>query len=255
MAGSPSAPMKISFRFLLVVASLFAITARAGETTAPAAASKPETDFKIIRGAPIQFPVALLHDGINHGETRILLEVDSEGRLVDSLVLAYTHEPFADAALRAIRQWRFEPARLKGEPVGAVADCTIVFNVDGILFYQRVGLPVFKNREPSEDKFAYRPYELIALDRIPTPQHVEPPVYPQEWIDQGMHGKVTIDFYIDETGAVRMPSGTSSPYPLLDAAATAAIRHWRFSPPLHQGQPVLAHCEQVFTFERAASKP
>jgi len=244
-------------RLLLFVACVCLAGALAGAPSAPAPASVPaaEPSIKIHQDAAIQFPVVLLRDGISHGEARVLLDVDAEGHLTDTLVLAYTHRPFADAALTAIRRWRFEPARFNGEPVGTVVDCSIVFSVDGILFHQRNGSPVYEKREPFEEKFVYRPQELIALDRIPTPQHVEPPIYPQEWADKGMRGKVTIDFYIDETGAVRMPSGVSSPYPLLDAAANAAIRQWRFAPPLLKGRPVLAHCEQVFTFERAANAP
>ncbi len=246
---APATLMKIH-RCILLLAVYFLIT-----VTHAAEAAGVESGFKIHRNTSIQFPVTLLRDGINHGEARILLDINSEGRLVDTLVIGYTHKQFADAALVAIRQWRFEPARLNGEPVGTVADCSINFGVDGILFYQRTDPPVFETRDPLGEKFAYQAHDLIALDRIPTPQHVQAPIYPKEWGDQGMRGRVTIDFYIDETGAVRMPSGVSSPYPLLDAAATAAIRQWRFAPPLLKGRPVLAHCQQVFTFERATAPP
>lgn len=249
--------MILRLRLLPCLACLLLASAQARDAVAPppVASGAGSTALKIIRNTPIQFPLVLARDGIKHGEARLLLDLDPRGRLVDTLIVGYTHAPFADAALSAIRHWRFEPPQLNGEPVGTVVDCEIVFSVEGILFYTRNGPPVFEKRPAFGEKFSFRAQELIALDRIPTPQHVEAPIYLEEWADRGMRGKVTIDFYIDETGAVRMPSSISSEFPLLDAAATAAIRQWRFAPPLLKGRPVIAHCEQVFTFERPPPPP
>ncbi len=253
--------MNLRLRFLLLIASVIPVTGariRAADSSSPPASTvvaATSPGFKIVRDAPIQFPLVLLRDGIKTGEARVLLEVDADGRLVDSLVVAYTHEPFAQATLTALRRWRFEPARLNGEPVGTVADCTIVFNVDGVLCYVRTDPPNFEHRSALDDKYAYHPQEFGALDRIPTPRKVEAPVYPEEWAEQGMRGQVAVDFYIDQTGAVRMPSSAAGRFPLLAAAATNAIRKWRFAPPLLKGHPVLAHCRQVFTFERSPDPP
>jgi TonB family protein len=217
--------------------------------------SPPNSGFKIHQTVPLQYPVALLHDGVAHGEARVLLNVDTEGRLAEVLVLAYTQEAFATAALNAIRQWRYEPGRLNGELVGTVADCSFRFDVDGILMVQRMGPPVFQKNKQLGEHYAYQPHDLSALDGIPTPVHIVPPVYPQEWTKQGMRGKVTIDFYIDETGTVRMPSVAATEHPLLAASAAAAVREWRFAAPLRKGRPVLAHCEQVFNFDVNPTKP
>lgn len=239
---------------LLIVFAALHSTRAAEDNPAPAGAAG-ETAFKIHRTVPINYPVALLREGIAHGEARVLVNVDAQGQIADILILAYTHQPFATAAINAIRQWRYEPATLNGEAVGTVADCSFRFDVDGILMVQRNGPPVFQKRDIFGETYAYRPYTLDALDGIPAPVRVIRPAYPQDWADQGMSGKVTIDFYIDETGVVRMPSVASTAHPMLAAVATAAVREWRFAPPLRKGRPVLAHCEQVFTFERDATRP
>lgn len=232
---------------------------RAAETPAMSAPVAGEmgvqVPFKINRTVPINYPIVMLKEGVSHGEARVLININAEGKLMDMLVIAYTHEPFANAALTALRQWKYEPALLNGETVGTVADCSFEFNVDGILLVQRTGVPVYQKTDPFGDRFAYKPQSLSALDAIPSPVRVIRPVYPQEWQEQGMHGQVTIDFYIDESGTVRMPSVAAAVHPLLAATATAAVREWRFSPPLKRGRPVLTHCQQVFTFERDIGKP
>lgn len=229
---------------------------RAAETpAAPVDGMGVQTPFKIIRTQQVYFPMVMKHEGVSHGEARILININSEGKLVDTLVIAYTHEAFANAALTAIRQWRYEPSRLNGEPVGTVADCSFEFNVDGILLVQRMGVPLFQKRDLFDDRFAYKPQAFSALDAIPAPVRMPSPVFPQDWEEKGMRGQVTIDFFIDESGTVRMPSVSSAVNPLLAASATAAVREWRFSPPLRQGRPVLTQCQQVFTFGATTGKP
>jgi TonB family protein len=213
------------------------------------------TPCKVKRTQPIDYPLALLRSGISHGEARVLANIDADGRLTESMILGYTHKPFATSALAALAVWKFEPARINGEPVGTVADITFRFEVDGILLVERVGVPQYTPGDTYGRDYTYHPHGLRSLDAIPTPLHVTQPIYPKEWIDQGLRGTIAIDFYIDETGTVRMPSVSATQNPLLAAAASAAVREWKFSPPQHKGRPVLAHCQQVFKFEPESPKP
>ena len=250
-----------TLRFLTPLLACLPLTiAHAANDPAPApasaAAAQPDNaTVKIHRTKPIQYPLPLLRDGITHGEARVLLNIDAEGRLVETMVLGYTHKPFADATLAALSEWRYDPARQNGEAVGTVADIVFRFEVNGILLVERVGVPQFTQTETFEPSYVYRPHGLSTLDGIPTPLHVTQPIYPKEWVDQGMRGNVTVDFYIDETGAVRMPAIAKTDHPYLAAAAVAAVREWSFAPPLRKGRPVLAHCQQVFRFEPSVATP
>ncbi len=231
----------------------------AATSPSPASTDAPAlsviTPCKVIRTQPISYPMPLLRDGISHGEARVLASIDANGRLTESMILGYTHKPFADSAIAALAVWKFEPARVNGQPVGTVADITFRFEVDGILLVERVGVPLYTPGDTYGSDYAYRPHGLRSLDSIPTPIHVTQPVYPKDWIDQGHRGTVAVDFYIDETGAVRMPSVSATQNHLLAAAASTAVSQWKFSPPQHKGRPVLAHCQQIFKFEPDATKP
>jgi TonB family protein len=66
--------------------------------------------------------------------------------------------------------------------------------------------------------------------------------------DDQIHS-VTVEFYIDEQGNVRMAAvPRTSAGDAYAAAAVAAVEQWRFEPPLRRGQPVLVLAQQEFNF-------
>ena len=190
-----------------------------------------------------------MQNGVTHGEARVRISIGADGQLLDARVIAHTHRAFAEEALRTVRLWRFEPAREKGEAIGVVGDVTFDFVVNGTVAIVDRSPLGSDDRKASSELFVYKPEGLKRLDRIPTPTHVVPPVYPQEWSDRGIRGSATVEFYIDESGRARIPLVTAADHPLLGASAVAAVAQWRFEPPTCQGRRVLAHIEQVFAFQ------
>ena len=90
------------------------------------------------------------------------------------------------------------------------------------------------------------------LDRIPTPTKIVRPDYPAQ-IEQLSHGgHVTVEFYIDQTGRVRMPSASSETNEVLAALAIRAVEQWRFEPPVARGRPALVQIRQDFNFKPGA---
>ena len=89
------------------------------------------------------------------------------------------------------------------------------------------------------------------FDRIPVPLHTVTPAYPKELAAQG---DVTVEFYIDEQGAVRMPSVIGGPPRLLAELAVDSVRQWKFEPPTSKGRPVLVCVRQVFRFKPTAKQ-
>ena len=62
------------------------------------------------------------------GTVLLLVEVDGNGRPVNvALRRSSGHEVLDAAALRAVRNWRFEPARLDGKPVDAKLEVPVRF--------------------------------------------------------------------------------------------------------------------------------
>ena len=75
------------------------------------------------------------------------------------------------------------------------------------------------------------------------------PAYPQLSRRLGEEGEVLLRVELDEKGlllSARLAS--SSGYPRLDDAALAAIRNWRCTPALRNGQPLHAVALQAFKF-------
>lgn len=192
--------------------------------------------------------------GVTHGEARIRLSVGPNGQLTDALVIASTHREFGEEALRVVKDWTFEPTQVNGQPVAVVGDIIFEFNVNGPIAIEK-RLPSARTADEEMTDWGYRAEGTKRLDAIPTPKHIVPPVYPKDWAARGIIGRATIEFYIDETGAARVPVATASAHPLLAAAAVAAVAQWRFEPPRCGGKAVLVRAEQDFNFQPESDTP
>ena len=92
---------------------------------------------------------------------------------------------------------------------------------------------------------------LSELDRIPTPATVVKPHYPVDSSNTVKAAVVTVHFYIDQEGRVRMPAvsrETSETNDSFAAEALDAISKWQFEPPMSRGRPVLVSATQDFNF-------
>jgi TonB family protein len=205
---------------------------------------------KIFQTVEPLFPMQLQQLSVTSGEARVVINVDATGKLSEWLVIGYTMPEFADVAVRAIKQWRFEPARLRGEPVGTTVELTFHFESQGTLVVSQTATDNVTARllQLMAGAYVFKPCSLRDLDKIPTPITTVSPVYPRDLAEKGVKGKVTIGFYIDETGAVRMPSGSVREDERLSALAIQALRQWKFEPPTRNGKPVLVAAQQTFNF-------
>jgi TonB family protein len=241
---------------LLSVLSLGALLLAAPLQAEPLLPDKP---LKVVETSNIIFPKRLMAL-TNHGEVRVLVSVDSQGVLQDHLVIGYTKKPFADIAESAIKQWKFEPAQVKGSPVSVVSEITISFEATGVvvdLDLQEAVAAMYYWWERA-GRFEYHPVALKELDRIPIPKAVVAPLFPHELADKGVCGDVTIAFYIDEQGQVKMPAITDADDMRLAEFAMNALNKWTFEPPTRKGEPVLVRASQTFKFmpeKPAAPKP
>jgi TonB family protein len=196
------------------------------------------------------FPYRLQQLAVTTGEAHVVINTDAEAKLTEWLVVGYTYPEFAESAVAAIKQWKFEPARLHGERVGTTVELIFNFEAKGTV------VSILNISEHLEAQmlrllggmYAYRTYGLRELDRIPTPIVTVKPPYSVELAARGVKGKVAVDFYIDETGTVKMPAVSAKDDPHLTALAVAALRQWKFEPPTRGGKPVLVKASQVFNF-------
>jgi TonB family protein len=239
-------PFNMKARKLLLLASLcFSVGA--------AAAIPGYTPMKIIQTEPTYYPRAVENLGIIRGEARVSIQVDERGNLTDQLVTGYTHKAFADAATFAVKKWKYEPAWLNGEARGVTAELTFTFESHGLTIVNLTPTSYVEIRdyELRPNSYAYGRCSLRQLDRIPTPVKVVKPPYPVDASKKPRSADVTVTFYIDEQGRVRLPAvspETSVNDEIFAAVAVDSVSKWEFEPPMSNGRPVLVFAQQDFNF-------
>lgn len=206
--------------------------------------------LRIVQTIPVNFPNALAREGVNEGEVRVVLNVDAGGKLVDYLVTGYTRRELADEWVANVRNWSFEPAQHRGQPVGSRGEVVFNFQARGMVvsLTQIDSIAVNANRliSPSLTSILCRPSELdepVRALQVVEPQHPGNTVAPP-----ATRATVLVDFYVDEEGRPRMPVVVRAPHELFASASVNALMQWRFNPPARQGRPVIVRATQLFAF-------
>lgn len=89
----------------------------------------PRADAAYLKNPPPAYPKRLLHRGIE-GSVLVRAQVRDDGSCSQvQLKESSGFRPFDDAALAAVRDWRFVPARQGGETVVAWVDVPIEFRI------------------------------------------------------------------------------------------------------------------------------
>lgn len=233
--------MKAPLALLLVACS-------AGFAAQPDARPPDLQSVRIFQTVDPVFPESLVPLYRHGGEVGLLIGIGANGELTEWLPLRYTHRLFAESAIEAMKQWRFEPARLRGEAVPVSLELKFIFEVKGVVVSVSPADTVMAHFHDLAGGRGYAPCTLRELDRIPVPLKTVAPVYPEELAERGITGEVTVHFYIDEQGTVRMPYVSGRPHQILANLAVDSVRQWRFEPPTRRGQPVLVQVRQVFKF-------
>ena len=81
-----------------------------------------------VAGAMPAYPESLRTQAI-HGVALLSFIIDTQGRVRVPVSLNASDAPFAQAALAAVKQWRFTPAEHNGEPVNLRVERTFNFGV------------------------------------------------------------------------------------------------------------------------------
>jgi TonB family protein len=223
--------------------AMFAITS--------AIVSAGNTPVRIEQTVEAQFPPRLNFSTISSGEARVMINIDADGQLADLLVTGYTHQAFADEAVRVLKQWRYHPAIVNDEAVGSRVELQINFIATGRVvsltaldatsaFVQRMWPATLFKRVCTQDELD-RPIEVL---QTVTPFH---PGQAEHASDQA---GVLLDFYVDEDGRTRMPVVMETTSLIYAQAAVGALSQWRFAVPTSRGKPVAVRVRQKFVFSK-----
>jgi TonB family protein len=220
-------------------------------------APEPDADkpLQIIQTRHPIYPASLNRIGITNGFAAIAFSVDAEGKLVDYLPIAYTHEEFFRSSVAALTRWQFEPARAAGQPRAVVSQMTFNYESSGNVVEMTVGDDIhaqYNRMRPTVEVF--RVSKLNELDQIPVPVNIVRPGYPEAFLGSDLEGAATIEFYIDESGDVRLPVVIDQSASEFAGAAIQAVRQWKFEPPMKDGKPVSAIAKQRFHFKPSSEE-
>lgn len=210
---------------------------------------------KIVQTSDANFPPALSNQGVLEGEVRAVLNVDADGRLVDSLITAYTHVELAAELLPRLREWRYEPAVMRGTPVNARFEVNFGFKASGAV----ISMTAVENISAN----AYRMLNARLISTVCRPDQLDqplkttqlvPPLHPGRTIAPPQsRGSVVLEFFVDVEGRPRIPVVARMTHEAFGHAAVAALEQWRFAPPKKGGQPTMVRVTQEFVF--AEPKP
>jgi periplasmic protein TonB len=84
-------------------------------------------ESKLIRRVMPQYPLITMSARIS-GEVKLEVTIDEEGNVAHVQVIS-GHPLLVDEAVRAVRQWKYSPTLLNGEPVPVVSTVTVNFQL------------------------------------------------------------------------------------------------------------------------------
>lgn len=197
------------------------------------------------------YPGRAYYDGVFKGQATVGLMLDSQGKVVDSLIVGYTRVYFGEILLKAAREMKFSPRRLRGTALPS-----------SFVFTHEFRPPTKANALSSFDavdhrtetikggpKYSYEPYRENEIDggALEPLRMVIPPI-PSDYPASAKPPKVLVTFYVDEQGRVRLPNVESSTTPALALRALEAVQYWAFKPPTRKGESVLVYAYRALTF-------
>lgn len=162
---------------------------------------------------------------------------------VESIQLVSGHPILAPSAIEAVKQWKYKPYLLNGEPVEVETNVTVNFTlpdklpVAGVVGDMPGGIP-----EGEQGGLAPQP---AVPGRVRVSSGVEqglvitkvPPQYPPEAKDAHIQGVVLMNVIVDKEGNVANIQLISG-HPLLAPAAIDAVKQWKYKPYLLNETPV-----------------
>jgi TonB family protein len=179
-------------------------------------------------------------------EGRIVLRVEvikdgTSGKIVAEEEVE-GHPAFTEAAIAAVRKWRFEPGEIDGEPVTCEVRIPVEFRLD-----DRPAKTARK--EGIEESPAEEPLDL---DKQPTiiQDGLVQPVYPVEEKKAAIEGTVLLRVEVTREGRpgkIGVEEEVEG-HPAFTEAAIEAVRQWRFEPGEIDGEPVTCEVKVPIQF-------
>jgi TonB family protein len=197
---------------------------------------------KVITRTQPEYPFAMRRYGLR-GQVTLGFEVDLKGKVQNVVIVSSDNPAFEEPALKAVRQWTFQPATRDGEPVVQKMRVPITFQLLGALDGGETAFQVSARGDQSK-----LPPEM-RFDTPPKFHGVLIPVYPYELRRDRIHGKAKVTALINQEGRVAAVKVQEADHPEFGLALATAMEGFTFDPALKDGRPVpnLLSFEQNFS--------
>jgi len=204
----------------------------------------------ITKVAPVYPPLA--RQARIQGQVILRAQISKSGD-VENLQLISGHPILAPAAIDAVKQWKYKPYLLNGEPVAVETSVTVNFTLSDKPAAEEPGgageipggipgdhasgvLGVVSSTPGNAPNGATRVRVSSAVAQGLLLTKVQPQ-YPQDAKDQHIQGVVLLKVIIDKEGNVANIQLITG-HPELAPAALEAVKQWKYKPYLLNGTPV-----------------
>jgi TonB family protein len=236
-----------------LVAALLLLIGFASSAAAQVSTPRVRTSDSIMQSliikkvAPVYPPLA--RQARIQGVVVMKVQISKTGD-VENIQLFSGHPILAPCAIEAVKQWKYKPYLLNGEPVEVETNVTVNFTLadkppaEGVVGDMPGGVPEGEKGglAPSTEGTETQP---AVPGRVRVSPGVEqglvitkvPPQYPPEAKDAHIQGLVLMNVIVDKEGNVANVQLISG-HPLLAPAAIDAVKQWKYKPYLLNETPV-----------------
>lgn len=210
--------MKTILRLRLMIASCIVLQAALPGLRAQTEPASPDFGAAILRDwvQPAYPPAA--RSARLEGKVQLEFVVETDGTVSRESVVNSTDERFNDAALTAVRQWKFKPAVENGTPAVSAMQVNVVFQLAQL----------------NQKSVPLSPPEILRPQPLPETPAKEKgsidPEYPAELEESKIPGEVHLEFAVDATGRVEQPRVLWATHPAFVETSLRAIRRAEFTP-------------------------
>lgn len=185
--------------------------------------------------APVYPPIVT--QGKLDSTVQVRTIIDASGHVTAARALPGADPRLADAAVTAVKQWRFAPAVRDGKSVASCVDAPVLFS-------------------PEKARRKLKPGMLPPMNEWPTAVPVTPAQkkyspsfdYPADLTARFLPGLVRFQCQVTPEGKVNAPRILATSHVDLVLPALAALKNWEFTPRMEGDLPVASESAGQFDF-------
>lgn len=247
---------KILFLIVILVFLTLGLGAQEDQEQARVIVMKNPKLFKIVE--PV-YPEQAIKKKI---EGLVILQVcaDEQGRVTEARPIPNHefHPLLLEAAIVAVKQWKYEPFLIDGQARELNFTVQINFELNGKkaggVVGGVVGGVLFEPKKNEKEQAGPGGVTRLAVNKRPQIRKRVEPIYPEEAKQAKLQGIVIVEATTDKEGKVVDARVINEPgsRPLLEEAALAAVRQWEYDPYIKDGQalPVTFTVNVTFSLKK-----